>query len=336
MAAIQKAMNELDKAAQQCWAVAAVERFDIAGDLTLRIDIGSWGTKAVVVNDTAHNTKLSDCVVRLMEGYRWAPPLYGQTIQLPFQFRAPDGQNTIDRALVPSASQGAVSVAVLIDQANTNSDAASMFEVGLEPAGETGLRHATRAELWYFLSAGEVSSPGGGSQNVAAGDMMYVPRGGLRDVASPEATLRAMVVMVPGGREGAARGGALPTPAAPGGVTAKSPPVKLFRAAAAKSFGPVKVHADASAIPDKALSASVVTLPAGAKIAEHVHASAELLYLLAGTGTVTVNGVDLPLTPTTVVQIPKNTKHALVATSELRAVLLYTPAGPERGWKAHP
>jgi quercetin dioxygenase-like cupin family protein len=210
-----------------------------------------------------------------------------------------------------------------------------MFELAIEPGGETGLRQATRAELWYFLGPGQVTSPAGGTHSVAAGDMMYVPRGSLRDVAALDASLHAMVVMVPGGREGAARGGALPTPEIVG-VVVKSPPVKIFRAAAGVPSGPVTIYADATAIPDKALSASVVTLPAGTRIAEHVHASAELLYLLAGSGTVAVNGVDLPLTPTSVVQIPKNTKHALVATSELRAVLLYTPAGPERGWKAHP
>ena len=106
LAAIQKAMNELDKAAQQCWAAAATERFDIEGELTFQIAIGAGGAQASAVHDTARNTRLTTCVAKLLSAYPWAPPLRGQTIQLPFKFRAPDGQSTIDRALVPWNGQG--------------------------------------------------------------------------------------------------------------------------------------------------------------------------------------------------------------------------------------
>jgi quercetin dioxygenase-like cupin family protein len=341
LAAIQKAMNELDKAAQQCWAVAATERFDIAGEIALQIDIAAppAPTRASVVRDTARNAKLSACLVQLMAGYRWAPPLYGQAIQLPFRFRAPDGQNTIDRALVAwtgqGSGQGRVSVAVLLDEASTGSAAASMFELAVAAGGTTGLRRAERAELWYFLAAGRVGSPGG-DHPVAAGDMMYVPRGGAREVAATAGDLHAMIVMVPGGREGAGRAGALPTPAlAPSGTNPK-PPV-ILPASAAKADGPAIRYAGPAEIPDRTFSASVLTVPAGAGIAEHVHAGeAELLYVLAGDGTLTVNGVALPVTSTSVVQIPKNTPHAFVATSAVRAVQIFTPAGSEQRVQVHP
>ena len=54
-------------------------------------------------------------MTRVLDAYRWAPPLHGQTIRVPFKFRAPNGQNTIDRALVPWNGQGKLSVAVLLD-----------------------------------------------------------------------------------------------------------------------------------------------------------------------------------------------------------------------------
>ena len=63
---------------------------------------------------------------------------------------------------------------------------------------------------------------------------------------------------------------------------------------------------------------------------------AELLYVLAGAGTLTVNGVALPVGSTSVVQIPRNTRHAFVATTELRAVQIFTPAGPAQRAQAHP
>lgn len=337
LAAIQKAMNELDKAAQQCWAVAATERFDIAGEIALQIDIAAPPAPAAasVVRDTAHNARLSACLVQLMAGYRWAPPLYGQSIQLPFRFRAPDGQNTIDRALVAWNGQGAVSIAVLLDEASTGSAAASMFELAVAAGGTTGLRRAERAELWYFLAAGRVRSPGA-DHPVAAGDMMYVPRGGAREVAASAGDLHAMVVMAPGGREGAARAGALPTPALGEGGPRPKPPV-ILPASAAKPDGPAIRYAGAAQIPDRTFAAAVLTVPAGGELAEHVHAGeAELLYVLAGTGTLTVHGVALPVTATSVVQIPKNTRHAFMATSAVRAVQIFTPASSDPRAKVSP
>ena len=285
LAAIQKAMNELDEAAQQCWAAAATERFDIEGDLALQIDIAPGAARAQVVRDTVHNAKLVACVEQLLAAYRWAPPLHGQAIQLPFRFRAPDGQNTIDRALVAWRGQGKVSVAVLLDENNTGNDAASMFELAIAAGGTTGLRRADRAELWYFLGAGEVRPAAGAAHAVAAGDMMYAPRGSAREVRAPSGDLHAMIVMVPGGREGAARGGALPTRE----VTAtREPPIApvFLPAAGARTSGAVTIYADATTIPDRTLAASVVTLAGGEQLAEHAHAGqTELLYLLAGGGT---------------------------------------------------
>ncbi|HEU4732141.1 MAG TPA: cupin domain-containing protein [Kofleriaceae bacterium] len=358
LAAIQKAMNELDEAAQQCWAAAATERFDIAGDLALQIDIAPGTSHASVVRDTVHNPKLAACVVALLSAYPWAPPLHGQSIQLPFKFRAPDGQNTIDRTLVPWSGQGKVSVAVLLDESNSGNPAASMFELAIAAGGTTGMRSVDRTELWYFLGAGEVRTVGaGGPHRFAAGDMLYAPQGSAREIAAPSGSLHAVVVVVPGGREGAARAGALPTRELSATTTAGTagtaragragragqagqagPGAPIFLpASAARTYGPATLFADAGTIHATTLAASVLTLPAGGKVAEHAHADeSELLYVLAGGGTMTVAGVELPVLPTSVVQIPRNTRHAFVATSEVRALQIYTPAGPEQRFKAHP
>ncbi len=339
LAAIQKAMNELDEAAQGCWAAAATERFDIEGEVTLQIDIAPTRAQATVVGDTARNPRLASCLVSILSAYRWAPPLHGQAIQLPFKFRAPDGQNTIDRSLVSWSGQGAanarVSVAVLLDENNAGNDAASMFELAIAAGGRTGLRWADRAELWYFLGAGAVTWAGR-AHPVAAGDMMYVPKGATRDVAAAGAELHAVVVMVPGGREGAARGGALPTRSVSDGARPTRVPMVL-PVAGARTFGPATIYADASVIGDKTLAASILTLPAGGRVPEHVHAGeTEMLYILAGAGTMTVEGVALAVTPTSVVQVPKSTKHAFTATQALRALQIYTPGGPEQRFKKLP
>jgi len=313
LAAIQKAMNELDEAAQQCWAAAATVRFDIEGELTAQIDIGPTSSKATIVRDTARDKTLATCLTDLLAGWTYAPPLYGQTIQIPFKFTAPDGQSVIDRRLVQARTQGPSTVAVYLDENNTGNDAASMFGVKLTAA--TGPRLADRAELWYFLAPGSVDG-----KPVAAGDMALVPAKAVRDIGPTE----AVVVVVPGGREGAARAGALPTPPA-----AKGSGAKVFPASAAKTYGPATIFVETPQ-----LAASILTLPKGTTVAEHVHAKeTEVLYVLAGAGTMTIAGTQVPVTPTSVIQIPPNTKHAFTASEDVRSVQVYTPSGPEQRFK---
>lgn len=348
LAAIQKAMNELDEAAQGCWAAAAVVRFDIEGEIAATIDIVPGGPARVsVARDTTRNPKLAACLVQVLASYPWAPPLHGQAIQLPFKFRAPkDGQNVVDRKLVPWIGQGKLAVAVLLDEHNSGNAAASMVELAIAAGGSTGARIAERAELWYFLNAGTVEGAGP-RRSVAAGDMMFVPAQGARNVTAI-ADLHAVITMVPGGAEGSARAGALPTRELGPIKSPVAGPVHL-PASAAKQFcvkreaacGPtdtvVTIFAEPATIQSKQVAASVLAMHAGGKVPEHVHANeTELLYILAGAGTMTVNGVALAVTATSVVQIPPNTKHAFEASADLRAVQIYTPAGPEQRFKPKP
>ena len=330
LAAIQKAMNELDEGVQGCWAAAATERFDIEGEHVAQIDIAGPGQAIVqLAKDTARSPRLSTCVIAVLTNYGWAPPLYGQSIQLPFRFRSPGGQNVIDRRLVDAKGQGKLSVAVLLDDANTGNDAASMFELAIASGGTTGMRQVERTEVWYFLGPATVSAVGGKPTTVAAGDMMTVAKSGAREVRAADNDVRAMIVVLPGGREGTARAGALPTPEVTNPRKAPASPV-IVPAAKAPTFGPATVYFDQ----DKTFSASVLTLAGGATVPEHVHATeTELLYILEGSGTMTVNGVAVAIAPTSVVQVPPGTKHAFTASTTVRAVQVYTPAGPEQRFK---
>lgn len=334
LAAIQKAMNELDEAAQACWALAAAERYDVAGQLTVLVDIGPTEAKTQVTSDTVRNPKLSGCLTQVLAAYRWAPPLHGQAIQLPFSFQAPAGQSVIDRRLVEWKGQANVSVAVLIDEANSGNAAASVFEVAIAPRATTGMRIAERAELWYFLGDAEVKSKAGKgpitSTRVNAGSMMYVPKGAAREVIATLPDMRAVVVMVPGGREGTARAGALPTIEGTGTGTPKLLPTGT-------KAGPATIFLEAATVKGTPLAASILELPAGANVPEHVHAGeTEILYVLEGSGTMTIAGQSLDVTPTSVIQIPKNTKHAFTASANVRALQVYTPPGPEQRFKKTP
>jgi quercetin dioxygenase-like cupin family protein len=356
LAAIQKAMTDLDAPAHACWAAAATERFDVEGELELRVDVGQGSAQVTIAKDASNSKRLGTCMTALLGGYKFAPPLVGQSFQLPFKFTAPDGQSVIDRRLVDSHAQGNVAVSVLLDENNTGNGHASMFEIAIQNGGSTGMRLADRAELWYFLGAAKMKQanrhctskkapavPDGGTPGVmtacgggtivapiAAGDMVYVPKGAAREAVADGADVHAVVVAVPGGREGAARAGALPTPTA----DSSTAPLVVLKADKAKTFGPATIYLDDSIQKGTPLAASILKLPAGAKVPEHVHANeTEMLYVLEGAGTMTVAGTDVPVTSTSVVQIPPNTKHAFAGTDAVRALQIYTPAGPEQRFK---
>jgi quercetin dioxygenase-like cupin family protein len=329
-------MTDFDGFARMCWARAATERFDVEGTLELTIEVADQNHAHAEATERGVTPALTKCMTSFVEHYSWDARLIGQTFRLPFKFTAPDGQSVIDRDIVDWHGQGDISIAVLLDENNTGNANASMFEVAFARGGSTGLRWADRAELWYFLEPAEVSSVAGGTHAVAAGDMMYAPKGSAREIKAPTAAAHAVVILVPGGREGTARAGALPNREAAHWTAAPMSPT-ILPASSAKTFGPATIYLDASIDKDAPLAAELMQLGADAKVPEHVHAhETEMLYVLAGAGTMTVAGTDVPVTATSVVQIPPNTLHAFHATAALRAVQIYTPGGPEQRFKKPP
>ena len=186
------------------------------------------------------------------------------------------------------------------------------------------MRTATRAEVWMTLDGDvEISAPALQTTKLA---FAYVPAGGAREIKAIGTDAHLVVVVTPGGPEGTARAGALPTPEL---TTIRSAPVK-------PQLLDKPVHGKGHEIylETGPMSVALATIPNGTAIPEHVHAKeTELLFFLAGSGTMRINGVTIPITETSVVQVPPNTKHAFTATSDVRALQIYTPPGPEQRWK---
>jgi quercetin dioxygenase-like cupin family protein len=161
--------------------------------------------------------------------------------------------------------------------------------------------------------------------------MMYVGAGVARDVQAAS-DVHAVIVIVPGGREGSARAGALSTREL-GDAKPTGAPI-ILPAAKAKQYGPATLIAEPALTKAPAIYGGIIELAAGTTVGEHVHTrETELLYILGGAGTMTVGDTKLAVTPTTVVQVPPNTKHTFTATAAVRAVQFYSPAGPEQRFK---
>jgi quercetin dioxygenase-like cupin family protein len=121
----------------------------------------------------------------------------------------------------------------------------------------------------------------------------------------------------------------LPTPPLESG--GKPARAKILPASAAKTYGRATIFMDD---PEAPFAASILALPRGARVAEHVHAKeTEALCMLGGAGTLTVAGTDVAVTATSAIQIPPSTKHAFAASDDMRALQIYTPPGPEQRFK---
>jgi quercetin dioxygenase-like cupin family protein len=351
VAAIERAMNQVSPAAHLCWAAGAADDYLLAGDVRVLVSLDErTRAKASISADTTGDAVLTDCLVRVLEAYPWPSALAGEGVELPFAFRAPHGQNVVDRRFVPPHGQQGWQISVLLDEKNTGAKVASMLEVALAPGASLPVARVDREEVWYALDALTLRGPAGADIALAAGDAAYLRPGTYRGVANPgKAPARWVVVAVPGGREGSARAGALPAVAPPDGKVprgAPGPEVRRRSEAARypRASGATTIYFEAAAdagargkaakAAPRAVSLSFLEIAAGAAVPPHKHAAeTEMLYVLSGSGRMTVEGVELPVGATSAVQVPAGIEHSFTATEATTAVQLYTPPGPEQRFK---
>lgn len=325
IAAIERALNALAPVANQCWAAAAASDFHVAGDVKMLVSFdGAGRATATPEDDTTKSPVLTRCLADVLTAYAWPKDVMSsQAIELPFSFAAPHGQNTIDRRLVPKAGTAGAQLQVLVDAQNSGNAAASMFELDLDPGAKLAPAKAARDELLIFLDDGQLAG-----KKVTRFDTAYLAKGATYALAS-EAGTHIVVAAVPGGTETAVRGGALPDPAGTGRAPELHPVAKAKRYP--RTGGATTILVENA---PHVASADVIEMDAGQKVPTHVHEhETELLYVISGSGTMTVDGVDLPVGPTTVVQIPPNTEHSFVAAEAVTAIQLYAPPGPEQRFK---
>jgi mannose-6-phosphate isomerase-like protein (cupin superfamily) len=205
-----------------------------------------------------------------------------------------------------------------------------------------GPRVAERLEIWQMSasSAAHVTVAGGKTLTAGKNDVIIVPKG-TRLTIAPAPKFSARVVFIPGGREGTLRAGAVPgTPATLGPIKKGEPQVTLVKADAAKMYpapGRTATILVEPPVAKGAVSVGLLTLDNGIAVPPHVHTKeTEALYLIGGSGTMTIGGVAVPVTATSVVQIPAGVEHSFKPTDNVSALQFYTPAGPEQRFKKPP
>jgi quercetin dioxygenase-like cupin family protein len=354
--AIETAINRFGPEVHRCWRRGAADDFRLAGRVTLGLTIGAGGATAAVAiaEDTTGDAVLTACLAEVWRAATWPPASFaaGDAIQVPLQFVAPDGQYVVASADVPMITFGAKGESkaqVLLDAAATGNPAASLSLVSFEPGYATGLHQHEAAEVIYVLAGdGELAGgrPTDRPRPLTAGDAVYVrpgePHAMRNDGGGP---LLFVMAYGPAGAEQGLEGGVAagtravevghrPIPSRGGPRLVKTQAVAPL--AIASGEGEVRILFDRAASGHEGMSLQTMSGQGGMAVPPHVHDGAsEYLLILDGKGVMTVAGVEHPIAAGDAIQIPPGVEHGVVIDdgSVLKALQLYTPAGPEQRFR---
>lgn len=294
VAAMEVAMNALAPWAQQCWAMAAADDFRLHGRVVLEVAPDERGASSRIVRDTTNDAHLRACLVDVANQYTWPMPLWGEAVEVPFAFTAPRAQYVVDRAFVDEVTQAGVAVATVLDYNSTGQDAVSLLSVRIAPGASTKITSQPRQEWWVALTDAELIE---GGQRLALKplDVIAVPASQQRQLVATTASAEFLVLFRPGGREGVARGGALPGENI--GAPSKRPPLTICKLT--DGCGPM----------------SLVALRAGQTL---TGSGLDVFAVVDGTGVALLGDDKLPLTATaTIVALPEIAR-TLTATTDMR------------------
>ena len=340
-------------ALHRCYEKGAADDYRLAGELLLRLELAEGGAVRGVefLRDSVGDAALAACVKMLAASWTFAG-LSSSALELPLRFDSPGWQHTVRVEDATRHGDRKSALRVLLDGASVAADRASLLLLELGPRRDVPLHRHTSAEVIFLLEGeGRVRDLSGGKgHKLRAGDAVYVPAGvahGLTATCCKRSPSRFLVLYAPAGPERAivdpaARGDgattmlakaertpdrSAPVPRVVGGESVPALPILGGKGAARILF-------DAAASGDREAALTRLSLDAEAVVPEHVHAgAAELLFVLAGRGTMTIAGRHVPIEPGMAVYIPPDTPHSFRCDSKLDAVQFYTPAGAEQRFR---
>ncbi len=365
LAAVGVIMEGLQPKLHRCWEQAAADNFRVHGKIVVRLTAGKGGkvAKVDVVSDDTGDAELSACVVGLAKALDMGAAFAaGDGLELPFVFVASAAQYTVrdSDVTVRAPKGGKLEARIVLDSDSVGATDASLTVLSLKFQTEIPLHRQTSAKIYYVLEGslrvkglGKALGDGKGVE-AGPGDAVYVPAGTAVAVGATcckNRPTRVLVLYAPGGPErpfkdpAAAKAGTTtsvskaeqkkPDEAAPQPKVVKGADAKELAIMAGK--GKVKILFDAESAGDGAAYVGWLRAEAGAAVPEHVHdKQAELLYVLEGSGTMTIDGVELPVEVGMGVYIPPGKKHSFKTSAGLTAVQFYTPSGPEQRFKQAP
>jgi quercetin dioxygenase-like cupin family protein len=290
------------------------------GEMLIQVVIGEdqHAAKAEVLKDQSGGGLLGACVTSKIKAWDLKPlsAAAGDQVVFPLVFKPQPlkaGEKRIVVSMAAQESQGAQRF-LIDDQSIGEAPLASMSMLSLSPlqAAPAGQAHP-QEEMAIYVLEGSFKL---GADTINAGDTIWLGEDTPRPALTPlnKKSLKILEVRAHGDGKGQ----------------------KIVRADDAKSYplaggGTAKLLLDGTGAK---LALDFLDAAAGAGIPTHKHATQdEELFVLDGTGEMTVGKQKLEVAPGDAVRIAANATHAVKVVEPLKAIQIYAPAGPEQRFK---
>lgn len=357
----------------RCFERALADTLDVAGKIEISVDVGAGGrvTKATTAVDEVKSPVLLACLQESAATWMFAGIDPGSTVIVPLSFEgqaaqfsikvkdAPDHGPPVPKGKHRAGSSSAVppfSVKLLVDEATMHAQKAALAELTVAPANRIALHRHPGAEVLYLLHGhARVLGPAGiAPEKLDPGMAIFIPAMMPHAIENMgrQSSATLLDLFVPPGpdrvyrdpKDAAGRAAFEvlhdPTVAAPPG--AHFVVVNPAQAETLPVFGGKgKIHPllDAAHTGSRGFYLGTLEAEPGAEVPRNTHpGAAEILFVIAGAGELTVGSEKVPFEAEEALYIPEGQPHAAKFTGPDKALLvqIFAPAVPEDRYRGPP
>jgi quercetin dioxygenase-like cupin family protein len=368
--ALQSALEKHGGDVNRCFEKALADTLDVSGKVELAVDVGEEGkvTRAVPLEQSPTSPLLLSCLSESALGWTIPGVAAGSTVIVPLAFEGQMAQFSIKAADAPERGPGArkskgpgakppFTVKILVDEATMRARQASLSLLTVASANRIAMHKHPGAEVLYIKKGrARVLGPKGVSPEVLPeGAAIFIPAGMPHAIENMVRTapVEILQVFAPPGPERVyrdphdAKGRAafdivrdLRKATAPEGtrLAVESLDKATIYAQPGKK---IRVHLffEPQSSDSTDVSLSIVELEPRTEVPRHTHeGSAEILYILQGSGEMHIGSEKLPFAADQAIHVPENQPHGLKVKGSDKTIALqiFAPAGPEQRWKGAP
>lgn len=372
--AIERTLQRHGKDVHRCFEKALADRLDVAGKVELEVDVGQGGKvegARVVSPEKGTPRGLSPCLLASAAQWKVDGVEPGVSIVLPFAFQGQMNQFVVKAADAPDRGPGAgkgsdkprqappFTVKVLADGTNVRAQQLSLTLLSVGPASRVAMhRHPRSAKVLYLLKghARLLGPAGTPPTKVEEGMAVFVPAAYPHVIENMGRTSTAVFLQAfaPPGPERVYRdpkdvqgradfevirdpGKAKAPPAANGKLVARSASDATALPMAGVRGSTARILLEPQVTGSQAIAVDLLEFAPGVEVPRHQHAgSAEVLYVVAGGGTLNVGSESYPFGAEEVIHIPPDQPHGgkFAGGDKTIAIQFYAPAGPEQRFRA--
>jgi mannose-6-phosphate isomerase-like protein (cupin superfamily) len=361
----------------RCFERALADTLEVAGKIDLEVDVGAGGrvTKASPAVDDVKSPVLLACLQESAATWSFAGIDPGSTVIVPLSFEGQAAQFSVkvedapDRGPpVPKGKHGAgssppvppFSIKLLVDEATMHAQKAALAQLTVAPANRIALHRHPGAEVLYVLHGhARVLGPAGTApEKLDEGMAIFIPPGMPHAIENMgrQSSAKLLELFVPPGPERVFRdpkdeaGRAAfevlhdPSVTAPPGarfVVANPLQAEALPVPIGKGKGKETIHPllDAAHTGSRGFYLGTLEADPGVDVPRNTHpGAAEILFVVAGAGELTVGSEKVPFEADEALYIPESQPHAVKFSGPDKALLvqIFAPAGPEDRYRGPP